>query len=281
MMRAACLLAAGLAWGLMVGSSSAFAGEAPAMDLIVLDPAVSGRPATAAADVADPALRAFVEALSERLARRLEARGARPGASRLTVLRIPLVTSGDAPFPLPPAPAEAGEADCRAVSPWAEAAVRRDGSGPAVELFATWNERRILRDQAEAAAMDAGAAPLPPAPEPLLPLSRTAFADLADAYAREVLMGEAPAAGDPPLAERLPPDLAWLFERAPQSTRGPFDLGAEADLAERLPRFADDYAALIDALVDRCLAPGGTGGRFDGLRDARALAGPEFATPDR
>lgn len=283
MKRAAILLAAGAVWAPAVGSSGASAAEGVRVEMTVSDPAVSAETVATPAAVADPALRAFAEALAETLRRRLGESGARPAVAEARLARIPLTASGDAPFPAPPPPPDPEGADCTVVSPWLTLSLRREGGGLTLDLLALWNERQILRDLA---ALDAEAPPpdtsdTPEAPQTDTPLSRSAFTALAQAWADETLMGAPPPEGAAPLEARVAPELAWLFAQAPQSTRGPFDLGAEGALRELTVRLAPDYAGLAGALIDRCLAPGGEGGRFGGPHDIRTLGGPDFAAAVR
>ncbi|SFI31429.1 hypothetical protein [Albimonas pacifica] len=276
MFRAACLLAAGAVWAPVVGSSSAQALDGVTVRAAIHDPAVSSVPVATPEETADPALRAFAAALLADLEQRLAAGKDRPARAEARVARIPLVASGDAPFPALPAPPDAEGADCTVESPWLALAVRRDETGLRLDLRALWSERQALLDLA---ALDSEA-PLPTA-APQEPLTRSEFAAMAEAWRREAMGGEAPPEGAPPLAERLPPDAAWLFAHAPQAGRGPFDLGAEGALRRLVPRLAPDYAALAGALISRCLGGGGEGGRFGGPLDIRALAGPDFGASVR
>ncbi|WP_339949597.1 hypothetical protein [uncultured Albimonas sp.] len=273
MKRAACLLAAGAVWAPAAIPSSAHALDGVGVRLSIIDPAATTRTVAAPQDASDPALRAFATRLLADLERQLGASGARPAQASATLFRIPLVASGDAPYPAPPPPPATEGAACAVASPWIALTVRRDGAGMKVELLALWNERQVLLDLA---ALESDA-PLPET-APQTPLTRSEFSAMAQAWTRESMGGEAPAAGEPPLAERLPPDAARLFAEAPQATRGPFDLGAEATLRAIAARMSEAYADLAAALVARCLTPGETGGRFGGPHDIRTLAGPDFGT---
>lgn len=281
MSRAAWMLAAGLVWCPHADASSAAAGAPVALRADILDAASApGSVFHDPASAPDPALAEFSARLIDVLRDRL---AAAPGSAagrelRVVVFRLPLVASGDAAFPEPPPAPDATGARCVVSSPWLDLALH-DGQTLVLEATALWSERQALHDLAALDALDAAAdAPLV-AEAPRRPLARSEYTAMAGAWAREAILGEAPPAGAPPLAERLPPDAAWLFAHAPRATRGPFDLGAEGALGRLTPALVDRYIALAGALADRCLDEAGAGGRFGGAKDIRTLAGPAFAEP--
>lgn len=219
-------------------------------------------------EIDDAAFRAFVQTVSSRVRLSLARQGQCPhrssdvGPSEIRFVRVPLATSGDAPFPVPPAlERRAGEA-CRITSPWVDVAVDR---GPALRLRAIvrFSEPQLLHDQAVLAGMTGAPGGV------LMPLSRGEFSRLAQDYANSEIL-RPPGTAAPQVDERIPAGLLWLFRHAGQSTLDPFEFEAEAAMRRIGQRGQAGYASLVAALIEDCLE-GGTSRSIAAIGDARGV----------
>lgn len=110
--------------------------------------------------------------------------------------------------------------------------------------------------------------------ELLAPMNEQVFAQLADDYARCVLLASSPEAAAEAvtaISKRIPPDMLWLFQHAWQSTRGPFTELARAALADTIGRAGPRYIELTKLLFDRCLASDAAEQRYASILDLADL----------
>ncbi len=212
----------------------------------------------------DSPFRDFVAAICQHVAERTGADAGcgetPPGGPevRLTFVHRPLIaplTAVAEPGPAFLGPAFSGAADCRLDTPWL--AVRaRHTPRLSVQARLVWSERQILLDQALLAGMPPGQEAAP------APLPHDVFSRHVEDYVATVLGSPATQAAQDAVAGRIPPDLLWLFRQSVQSTRAPFSTYAIAALERSMREAAPGYTALVERLLDRCLAPGATGGRY-------------------
>lgn len=219
-------------------------------------------------EIGDAAFRTFVETVSSRVRLLLARQGQCPqhssdaGRSEIRFVRVPLATSGDAPFPAPPTLERRAGETCRITSPWVDVAVDR-GLALRVRAIVRFSERQLLHDQAVLAGMTSAPGGV------LMPLSRGEFSRLAQDYANSEILRR-PGTAAPQVDERLPAGLLWLFRHAGQSTLDPFEFEAEAAMRRIGQRGQAGYAALVAALIDDCLG-GGTSRSIAAIDDARGV----------
>lgn len=213
-----------------------------------------------------PHFRAFVTAVTEHVAARLakdklcidSAEGKK--RSLLQFVNWRLYVQENEPTLVPSLDARPS-GGCRISSPWIDLAFERKPV-PWVRAVVRWNERQLLVDQ----AMLEGARNVPAGVA--MPLKRGEFMHFADEYTRSVVLHE-PAVK--PIEERVPPDLLWLFSRAWQTTKAPFDGYAARAMDHAMKQNAEGYTKLVTALVDRCFASDGTAIRYNNILDVADL----------
>lgn len=211
-------------------------------------------PHTSLDDINDPLFKQYVEAASQHvLAKFPEASGGQAAADEHASVELwfvhrpllgPAATSAAVPLDNPP-PAGAGHLD----SPWVRLAVTPPPACSVRGVF-IWSERQFLRDQA---VMD-GAEVSPSGPPS--PIAGPEFAELVEDYTDSILRAprDTRAEALAEIADRIPPDLLWLFRQSWQSTRGPFGGMVNAAMKEVLQRISGPYIELTKSLVDRGFA---------------------------
>lgn len=226
-----------------------------ALTLDIVDASVGGNRYASVDAVADANYRAFINGVTNALAAtgfsadwRFGGAAGRDSGSTLVFRRSPLVTSGDAPFPSPPAPPVARAETCRVATPWFTFNVVQ-GTATHINGVFHWNERQVLRDRAVLAGV---AVSLDSAPKTI---SRGEFERLARLYAKREIPGGRSAGSGPP-HEAIPPEMLWLFRQAPQTTFVPFAEAAIAEMPKLGGSVASYYGRLAGALVRRCTAGG-------------------------
>ncbi|MDR2690237.1 MAG: hypothetical protein LBB76_10840 [Azoarcus sp.] len=151
--------------------------------------------------------------------------------------------------------------NCRISSPWIDLIVDRgvdssDFSGwkpipiprnqhqqpvEQIRAIVRWNERQLLADQ----AVLTGAKNVPSGKT--MPLSPRELDYFIHEYERSELLGKAAAK---PIAERIPPDLLWLFRHSRHGN--PFSDAVHNAMSKITGK--EDYTKLVLALIDRCFA---------------------------
>jgi hypothetical protein len=183
--------------------------------------------------------------------------GAPSGLLDVRIVRVPLITSGDRLSHEGDGAVPSASGACSLRSPWMNVSVSNHPRRISGVIF--WNERQILQDQ----ALLSGTTKEGAAPRSALP--RDEFERLADYYA-EYNIRHTPGAQRKG-TQQIPADLLWLFRRSPQSTRGPFSVGAQSTMQEIAKSEAAYYAKLTLVLLDQCLQRPGERIRYDSIRD--------------
>jgi len=265
------LTAAGLGLACILDGSGAGACDASPLIVYRDDATAPGVTFESPEELADAPFRRFAGDVAGHLRSRLAALGDSPVEGRVTVLRQGLAGPGDEVVPVPTPPEATADA-CRIVSPWVTLSVRT-GAAPRIDGTLLWSERQFLRDRLRSDG-DGIAPEGPPDPFP-----RPVFEAHAATYADEVLLR--PPDTPPGDLSALPPELLWLFRRAPQSTRGPFHGMAEGAVADVVAEGAAGQTALTRALIDLCLADGATPGthRFDDIAAVSGIGRPIIEKP--
>lgn len=210
-------------------------------------------------DLSNAAFRAFVLGVIDELPARLAHIGACPATGRqsatIDFVRVPLVTSGDAAFPpLPDLPPDA-PAGCRIDSPWLRLAIT-EGALSAIFVL---SERQILADRALLAEPHASVTGSLP------PFTQSEFERHAETYAAQKILGNGTG------LQTIPPELLFVFRRAPQSTRGPFSGGARATI-DKLSRSAVPfYITLALEILNRCQTDAGAGIYYSTILDTGGI----------
>jgi hypothetical protein len=203
-------------------------------------------------NVSNPAFRAFISRVLDNLQPKVgphkivPTKDIGPNTSSLHFVRIAVASSGDQVWSDGGVPAVSAEDGCVIQSPWIEVTVSVTPK-PRVTGTVFWNERQVLQDQAILGDLTQ----VTSAPRHALP--RSLFEQLAKQYADNEILRMPVEQGAAQSAERVPPDVLWLFRHSPQSTRGPFSAGAEGAMQEIAQRAAGFYAELAATLVNRCL----------------------------
>jgi hypothetical protein len=145
-------------------------------------------------------------------------------------------------------------------SPWIT--IAKDNSRTTAVVV--WSERQILLDQATLSGLL-----FTPPPE-LAPFDRESYFRFLEDYSSSVL--RAPGLDEARRARaefetRAPPDLAWLFKHATQSTRGDFSVFVSSALNATLNGAADGYAELVIAMINRECASGSSPNTFETISE--------------
>lgn len=240
----------------------------------IIDEAVTQQKIPSVEAVNDPHFRSFITSVRDHILSKFV--GAMPCQKNsdeeqtisLIFVRLPLVTSGDEPIaPAPSLDAPQSDLTCRLDSPWARLAVRRSTS-PTVRAVFIWNERQFLLDQVLLSGKSHANI------VPLTPLSNRLFEQYATDYADSEILrsprGES-SHPTPPISERIPADVLWLFRNSWQSTRGPFSGIARSAMRTTLERAASGYTDLTKALIDQCFASAKTEIRYKSVLDLKNI----------
>lgn len=222
-----------------------------------------------AAKISDsnPHFRAFVTAVTEHVAAQLAKEklcinsAESMKRSLLQFVNWPLASSEKMLFSSAPSLEVRPTIGCRISSPWIDIVFERQPV-PWIRSVIRWNQRQLLADQ----ALLAGAYRVQPGLA--TPLKSSEFSAFAQDYANSEILGE-PAAR--PIEERIPPDLLWLFSRAWQSTRGPFEDTARGSMNIAMGKGSERYTKLVIALVNRCFVPGKVDIRYSNILDVADL----------
>jgi hypothetical protein len=215
----------------------------------------------------DPHFRAFVTAVTEHVAARLDrdklciVSTNSKKRSLLQFVNWPLATSGnEPPIPVPSLDVRPSGV-CRISSPWIDIAFER-GPVPWIRGVVRWNQRQLLADQ----AVLAGASNVPTGVA--MPLKSREYRDFAWEYADSEILRRPSAK---PVEERVPPDLLWLFRRSWQSTFAPFEGEAMSSMNTAMEKGAEHYTKLAIALIDRCLDSDGAVVHYGSILDVADL----------
>lgn len=133
-------------------------------------------------------------------------------------------------------------------SPWVQIFTNRSPSLTVQAVF-IWNERQVLLDQALLAGANL------PAPDSPQSISVPIFEQYVQDYSETVLLASSPEErirAQKNIAERVPPDILWLFRHAWQSTFAPFSMEARHALGLALKHAMPVYIDLTEKLTNRC-----------------------------
>jgi hypothetical protein len=237
----------------------------------IMTPGYGNEVKRSAAEISDsfPHFRAFVTAVTERVAARLareqlcinnDPKTAEWKRSLLQFVYWHLNLGSD--FIVPVLQGTGGQPiDCRISSPWVDLVVMR-GPAPRVRGIFRWNERQLLVDQ----AVLYGAYNVLP-PGVAMPLNDREFRHFANEY-QATVFEKRPAAK--PIGELVPPDILWLFRRSAFNDHaGPFAHSTSRGMRQATEKGAEGYMELVLALVDRCFAStDGANLRYNSILDA-------------
>lgn len=135
---------------------------------------------------------------------------------------------------------------CHLHSPWVQVEVVRSASGE-TKLHArlSFDIPQLFADQAFLAGLQAYAAPRT--------VGDSDFMTAAQKYADALITGGPGGPDLDALATTLSPGLIWLFQYAPQSTRGPFFSAARTAADRAAQELAQPYAELVFAMIFLCV----------------------------
>jgi len=218
----------------------------------------------------DPSFSYFVETVTQHVAGRLGKDNLctdNPDSTRRSSLRFvnwPITIGEVNPLALISIPDRKHSASCRIVSPWIDFSFGRSPV-PWVQGVVRWNQRQLLADQA---ILD-GASNVPQGVA--IPLTQREFFHFAFEYADSEIDHVPATAKLKPIAARVPADLMWLFRRAVQTTRWPFDSEAMVTMRKATEKSTEKYTALTIALIDRCFASDGEELHYSSILDVADL----------
>jgi hypothetical protein len=237
------------------------------------------KPKYAVAEISSdlPHFRAFVTAVTEHVAVRLSQdklciKNKIENRSELQFVHWPLLMKNK-PFAARLPITGAQPSGCQISSPWIDLALEWKPV-PRIRGIIRWNERQLLADQAALA----GAKNVPPGVAE--PLDGGELGPFMSEYEQEHTEIHYPPVAKPPIEERIPPDLLWLFRRSGMGVM-PF-IGRVNSAMRRLPeKGAEGYTKLVLALIDRCFASEGEVIYYTNILDAADLIPLEQYKIDR
>ncbi len=202
----------------------------------------------------DSEFKSFVESVSTYLGQKFPVTnacpkdGQHPSTISLTFVRLPLVTSEEAPLALPPQlPSTAPPDACRLESPWLKLAFRRAEQPHLLAVF-IWNERQFLMDQYLRSQKT------PQKMYDLTPLPSSLFHRYASDYGEPEVTSQQPHIfRQPPVAKPIPADILWLFHTSPHTTFIPFSESARATMKSMLKSNSKTHLHLVKLLVNQCI----------------------------
>ena len=205
--------------------------------------------------VGDPYFRSFITSLTDYIVAKFpgatpcKANSSEGAMINLIFVRLPLVTSGNAPLAPPPKlNTSLSNITCHLDSPWAKLAIRRSNN-PMVHAIFIWNERQFLADQVLLSGQNGSLN------SSLMPLSNRLFEQYAADYANsEILRSPSGENADNSISKRIPADILWLFRHSPQTTFIPFSSAASSTMNTTLKLAVGGYIHLTKKLFDRCFS---------------------------
>jgi hypothetical protein len=187
---------------------------------------------------------------------------------KLSFFYVPLLTRQEATNVSVPTLDVAGtRGACTVVSPWVKLQTTRSPA-PRVQSAIVWSERQFLIDQ----AVMAGA--IRRNTQAAAPFTPVEFGRMLGDYESAVLLAPTPEAQARALtaaADRLPPEVFWLFRQAGLATLAPFVTFVNRALASTIDRASTGYLELTKALIDQCWAVSPVRERYDDILDLRDL----------
>jgi hypothetical protein len=217
----------------------------------IIDESKSDHPVTSLAIVSDSHFKQFITSVSDHVLAKVgkvaSASHASPEKAQVKLLfvRRPLLRADGAPV-LAATALSLPQVDRgrRLDSPWVKATITSPSNCTIRAVF-VWSERQLLLDR----ALLSGATAWPN--EPLIPIESSAFATLKVAYEEFALSAPKIIQGDA-VAERIPPDILWLFRQSWPSTRARSTF-TEAKLQLTVAHASGTYTIFVKGILDRIL----------------------------
>jgi hypothetical protein len=131
-----------------------------------------------------------------------------------------------------------------------------------------WSERQFLLDQVLMSGQYS--API----KNLVPVERHVYKQFLRDYTESVIFAssqEAETKALTHLAERIPPDLLWLFRHARQSTRGPFIGSVRSALNTTIEKVTEQYIELTKTLLSPFFSSAPFQERYESVLDLKGV----------
>jgi hypothetical protein len=218
----------------------------------------------------DSPFKTYVTAISKHISTKIEempecqwALKTRPEVELFFVYR-PLTTPATKPFTLEQAHSKGGR---YLDSPWVKLSISRFPKLIVRSAF-IWSERQFLLDQVLMSGQYS--API----ENLVPVPKYVYRQFLKDYTESVIFApsEAETKALAHLAERIPPDILWLFRHAVQSTRGgPFVGAARRALNTTLEKVTGQYIELTKTLLSPFFSSGSFQERYESVLDLKGV----------
>jgi hypothetical protein len=254
--------------------------SADTVPIQIMAPGFGGSGIDSVAKIPDalPHFRAFVTAVTERLAREklcINSAGSMESMisaesenrSLLQFVYWRFVMHHDYIVPVMPSIGGRALPSCRIASPWIDLVVDRRQIPSSIRGIVYWNERQLLADQ----AMLSGAHNVPSGRAmPLEPRESDRFAS--EYEDREFSYPRKPTTKL--LEASIPPDILWLLRRSGRNERaGIFGEDVSRAMREATEKSVEGYTKLVLALIDRCLASDGVSFHYNSIRDVDRIPG--------
>jgi len=212
-------------------------------------------------------LRALVTAVTdhvtERLAKDKLCIDSSTGSKERSLLQFvswPVIYPKDRePAQVPPLDARPTDS-CRITSPWIDLAFTRKPV-PRIRAIVRWNERQLLADQ----AVLAGAKNVPPGAA--IPFKMDEYNRFENTYKESEIIRQ----GSPLIEDRIPPDLLWLFRRAAQTDKLPFEIPVGYAWSTVMDKGSERQTRLVFALIDHCFDSDGVNVQYNSILDVADL----------
>jgi hypothetical protein len=218
----------------------------------------------------DSHFKTYVTAISKHISTKIEempecqwALKTRPEVELFFIYR-PLTTPATKPFTLEQAHSKGGR---YLDSPWVKLSISRFPKLIVRSVF-IWSERQFLFDQALMSGQYS--API----ENLVPLERHVYRQFLRDYTESVVFAPSPEAEIKALAhlaERIPPDILWLFRHAGYSTRGPFSGTVRRARDTTLEKVTGQYIELTKTLLSPFFSSAPFQERYESVLDLKGV----------
>jgi hypothetical protein len=218
----------------------------------------------------DSPFKTYVTAISKHISTKIEempecqwASKSRPEVELFFIYR-PLIASATKPFTLEQAHSKGGR---YLDSPWVKLSISRFPKLIVRAAF-IWSERQFLFDQALMSGQYS--API----KNLVPVERHVYRQFLRDYTEYVIFAPSPEAEIKALthlAERIPPDILWLFRHAWQSTRGPFSGFVRSALITTIEKVTGQYIELTKTLLSPFFSSAPFQERYESVLDLKGV----------
>jgi hypothetical protein len=218
----------------------------------------------------DSPFKTYVTAISKHISTKIEempecqwALKTRPEVELFFIYR-PLIASATKPFTLEQAHSKGGR---YLDSPWVKLSISRFPKLIVRAAF-IWSERQFLLDQVLMSGQYS--API----KNLVPVERHVYKQFLRDYTESVIFAssqEAETKALTHLAERIPPDLLWLFRHARQSTRGPFIGSVRSALNTTIEKVTEQYIELTKTLLSPFFSSAPFQERYESVLDLKGV----------